>query len=193
MDEPSFVRTEIPGFDAAMTESGWEYVSLALAAEAPALAAEPSSATSAPAAAEQAEPQSPQVMFDLKREPGGSEREVGMARWGPLPGGRKYIVSRVSYSREAFSTSTLFARTVAVAPGQTLKVDLKADGEIAMSGKVTGGDDQPLPGVNLKLHVGEDVVIGAVSNKSGEYELRNVPAGKHVLELWRRAAPSGVG
>jgi hypothetical protein len=231
LDEPTFVRTEIPSFDSAFKDAGWEFVSLALAPEPPASAAKqalantPTDATtpasaSAPAAAEASEgappsgapevsgsatnsaggpagagtePRVPKVMFDLKREPGGSERDVGMARWGPLPAGRRYTVSRVSYSREQFCTSTLFARTVAVAPGQTLNVQLKADGDIAMSGKVTGADEQPLPGVNLMLHVGDDLLIGAISGKDGEYELRGVPAGKHTLELLRRAAPSGFG
>jgi hypothetical protein len=202
LDEPTYVRTEIPSFDSAFGDAGWEYVSLALAPEPPAsgaAAATPaSSATSAPATGAAGatpaveEPDWRSVTFDLKREPGGSDREGGMARWGPLPAGRRYTVSRVCYARELSYTALLFARTVSVAPGQTLNVDLKAEGGVALSGKVTGMDDQPLTGVNVKL-VGDDLSIGAISGKDGAYQMRNVPAGKYVLELFRRAAPSGFG
>ncbi len=189
LDEPSFIRTDIAPFDEAFSAMGWEFLALELAPEPPAPASAP--ADTAPAtetAAESDQPQAPQVTFDLQREPGGSEREGGMARWGPLPAGRKYVVSRVRYSPELSYTATLLARTVKLAEGETLKVDLKPGGDISLTGQVTGLDDQPLEGVNVKLRVGDDLVIGAVSGANGEYTLQNVPAGKHVFELYRRAA-----
>jgi hypothetical protein len=190
LDEPSFIRTEIAPFDEAFSAMGWEFLALELAAEPPAPASAPAdSAPATEAAAERDRPEAPRVTFDLEREPGGSEREGGMARWGPLPAGRKYVVSRVRYAPELFYTATLLARTVKLAEGETLKVDLKPGGDISLTGQVTGLDDQPLAGVNVKLRVGDDLVIGAISGANGEYTLQNVPAGKHVFDLYRRAAP----
>ena len=172
MDEPSFITTDWkPSTSFGQT---WEYVNVSLA---------PQSDDSADAPRVYLNVFTPTILEEKK------------SKLGPLPGNVKYRVTRYGYSQELAYAATLFAREVYLESGQTTKLALRSEKGTTVSGCVTGTDGQPLANVNVlaKTRDAAGLVIGAVTDKKGNYTLTGVPVGTHDLELLRHAKRTTPG
>lgn len=124
----------------------------------------------------------------LWREDAGKER-----RLGPLPGGQRYKVTAQGSSSRLPYPAVLFERLMELAPGATAEVTLEPQEGAIVSGQVTSSEDKPLDKVNVKVRTADGLLIGAVSDKEGKYELRGVPPGTHTLQLLRHAKRTAPG
>lgn len=53
-----------------------------------------------------------------------------------------------------------------------------------VSGKVTTEEDgEPIRGVKVLVHDGEEAVVRTITGRNGEYSLNDLPAGKYILEF----------
>jgi len=192
LDQPAYIRTERP--ERSPEAKRWEYVNLSLVPESKP-AGSPSTGTAEDEAGEERAP-AVNVYFwnsgGYGLDDSGEQSEK--ARWGPLPPGHTYRLTRQVYGQWAYAP-TLYQRDVKVAPGQTVDVALKPEGGIKLRGRVTGLDGQPLPHVNVMVKVGADgaVVVGTVSDEQGAYEVSGVPPGRHTIELLRHARRTAPG
>jgi hypothetical protein len=125
------------------------------------------------------------VYFNFTPPPSGSRDKP--QRFGPLPGGQKYKVTASAYSTKLSYQPTLSERVVALASGATVDVALGNTEGATVSGTVTSVDEKPLPAVNVMVKAADGVVVGALTDEAGKYELRGVPPGTHKLELLRHA------
>ncbi len=178
VEAPAFIQTERP--PAEQPGRAWRSANVSLEPPRPADAKE--------------EPESPRVYF-FTGYPFDTERAGDKETLGPLPPGHKYRLSVYGYSEDAPFAATYFERVVPLEGGQTADISQKLEGGAKLAGHVTGIDGQPLVGVNVMVKVGPDagLVVGALTDKRGSYEIANVPAGTHKLELLRHAKRTAPG
>lgn len=118
------------------------------------------------------------------------EREKpGFVRYGPLPAGHQYRLRVYARSRTMPDSATIFERLITLEAGRTVEVRLKDLPGATVSGRLTDTDGKPLRFVNvlIKCGPGDELVLGAITDKDGQYEIKGVPAGEHKLELLRYA------
>lgn len=177
--QPSYLRTDRVRY--SPTDEQWSYVSVTLEPEGVEGQEKPAEA--------------PRVFFMGMGLWGFGEEKGEKAKLGPLPGGRKYRVSLRRSTLKLPYWATIFERVVALEPGQTVEVPLKPEGGATVSGRVTALDGKPLKDVNVMVKVGTDaaLVLGALTDKDGAYELAGVPTGKHELALLRHAVRTAPG
>ena len=113
---------------------------------------------------------------------------------GSFPPGFKYRITSYVHGTRLSYRPTIFERTVSLTPGASETLMLESRVGARVSGHVTDTKDRPLADVNvlMKVGAGSGLVIGALTDQKGHYELSGVPSGSHKLELVRyavRAAP----
>ena len=110
-------------------------------------------------------------------------------RLGPLPSGITYRIVASIYTHGLAYQPMIAARNVTPAAGATAELSLAAPKEgAALTGRLTDAEDKPLANVNVRIKAADGMILGALTNAEGKYELRGVPAGTHQLELLRHAA-----
>ena len=178
IDKPAFVKVTLP------TPTGKTYpLGLGLAMTLPKTAAEPARAVTSD---EEAEERAVRVFYwsqDMWNLTAGK-----VVRIGPLPAGATYSVT-ATMSKPGLSYQPMVAaRTVVTEAGQTKDLSLAASTGAALTGRVTDNDDKALANVNVKIEAADGVILGALTDDDGKYDIRGVPAGTHQLELLRHAA-----
>ncbi|HRX85949.1 MAG TPA: carboxypeptidase-like regulatory domain-containing protein [Phycisphaerae bacterium] len=114
-------------------------------------------------------------------------------RIGPVPGGHRYRVRALGSSGSLPFTPVLYQRSVQVVPGETADATLVPQEGVAVAGRVSDGDDKPLAKVNVTIRTADGVIVGALTDRDGKYELRSVPTGTHTLQLLRHAKRTAPG
>ncbi len=86
-------------------------------------------------------------------------------------------------------TDTIYAE---VAPGAVTTVNFELAVEVGTSGRITGPDDEPVPGVPLQMLNSEGVIVSrARSNQFGLFRMDGLRPGKYVLkalDIWEGAS-----
>ncbi len=177
LEQPAFLNVTPPRATAKSLRVG---LAVALAPTTP--AAEPAKATGTSGTEN---PETERVSFSSPLLWRGSRGKP--MRIGPLPGGQKYKVTASASVMKLSYQPTLFERVVALAPGATSDVVLENVDGAAVSGTITGVDEKPLAAVNVMVKTSDGLVIGALTDEAGKYELGGVPPGTHKLELLRHA------
>lgn len=130
------------------------------------------------------------VLFSGSYQP----ESAGKARkLGPLPAGQWYKVTARGSSNKLSYTPILFERLVKLAPGETASASYEPTEGATVTGRISGVDDKPLGRVNVTVRTADGLVIGAVTDEQGKYELRGVPPGAHTLKLLRHAKRTAPG
>jgi hypothetical protein len=178
LDEPGFITTGLK--PPASSEQAWERVDVALAPD--------------PGTPDEVLRVYFNVLDFVASAPEG-DQERHDYRLGPLPGGRKYRLRRHMYLRAPGYSATLFERHAFVKSGETVEFPVRRNEGAIVSGRVTDSDDKPLVDVNVTVSTRDEsgVVIGAVTDRDGNYTLTGVPVGTHALELLRHAPRTTPG
>jgi len=116
-------------------------------------------------------------------------------RYGPLPGGLRYRLSLVAAFDEMSYSATIFERLVTVEPGKTVEALMRSPAGATISGRISDVDGNPLRYVNVTVKVAPpaELVLGAITDAEGRYQIKGVLAGQHKLELLRHAKRTGPG
>jgi hypothetical protein len=114
---------------------------------------------------------------------------------GPFPPGLRYRVTRYAYGSNIPYQATLFARIVELAPGATVTAVLESSSGAQIDGRVTDLDGKPLAGVNVMVKAQDEtgIIIGAITDVEGRYEVKGLAAGVHEVELLRHVSRTGYG
>jgi len=169
IDKPAYLTTTLP----PVPEPLRAYLAVTLAPESVTEAAD----TLEDEAADAAE----RVYFDVPQD----ETRQKLVRIGPLPGGQRYRVMAYASGRRLPYSATIFTRVVTPAPGATENVSLESAEGVTLAGRITSTEDKPLAQVNVMVKTADALVIGALTDNDGKYELRGIPAGTHKLKLLR--------
>jgi hypothetical protein len=173
--KPAYITTTLPK---SPGRSLMVYLQVSLA---------PKAGKAAPQGAEgeAAESDEPRIYFGTISERDSSE--AGQMRVGPLPGDNTYRIRACAYGANVPYTAVLLQREVHLASGAKQELSLENPEGATMTGKVTNSKDKPLANVNVMVKATDGLVVGALTDDKGRYELRGVPTGTHTLELLRHA------
>jgi hypothetical protein len=176
LEKPAFLNVKLPRPPAKSLRIS---LSVGLAETAP--AAQTESGTAEEATSADAERVYISIPYPL---PVSRDKPV---RVGPLPGGQAYKVTASAYSSKLSYQPTILERVVTPAAGASLDVTLESTEAGVVTGTITGRDEKPLSAVNVMVKTADGLVVGALTDEAGKYELHGVPGGTHKLELLRHA------
>lgn len=116
-------------------------------------------------------------------------------RVGPLPKAKKWTLTASEFVARRGYVATLLTAPVSIEPGKTSKIEIDLTKGLELSGNVRGPEGEALSGVSvLAKATGETGwAIGAVTDSHGNYTLRGLSEGEHLLEVLRHALRTAPG
>lgn len=184
LEPPAFINAKLPSAAAAELQLRVQ-VTLAPAATP--------GAESPPSVAEEASDDDVRDHVHFVPRSFGRSRPGQTERQGPFPAGYEYHVVVLGTNNRLPYSAALFRRAVHLEAGTTVDVALESAEGATVSGRITSSDDKPLADVNVYVKAGDGLLIGALTDAEGKYDLRGVPAGTHELKLLRHAARKTPG
>jgi protocatechuate 3,4-dioxygenase beta subunit len=157
--------------------------------------------------------------FAMVMNPRANLKLDGSFRVGPVPGGKKWVLTISEYAMEHQYTATLLKKPLTLADGETHRLGLLGKEGAKVTGKVIGPEGKPLSEVMVGLapqttkkkydpavtgeaqlinstgvnDAANDTFYGALTNKSGEFTVAGLPPGPYAMTAQRWAVRTAPG